>query len=141
MKIGEDYEKMEFTFLDLNLLEPNALLTDSLIAVIGIVMGIIVWQRNKQFTTPFFNYWKWLFLIYGIGFFFGGMGHVFFGYFGATGKYYALIFGLFIPLLIESAMITMLPKESQKKWFLLSKIKFVVAFIALTMVILFCERG
>ncbi|NRA12011.1 MAG: hypothetical protein HRT57_08675 [Crocinitomicaceae bacterium] len=134
MKIGEDYDKMEFKFMNLELLEPNALLTDSLIAVVGIILGIIVAKRNKKLTTPFFYYWKILFLVYGIGFFFGGMGHVFYGYFGVSGKYFALISGLGIPLLMEHAMISLLPKEKQKKLFLLSKLKTSVAFIGLTIV-------
>lgn len=139
MKIGEDYEKMEFTFMNLELLEPNALLTDSLIAVVGLFLAYRVSRNNKKLTTPFFHYWKWLFIVYGVGFFFGGMGHVFFGYFGAVGKYYPLIFGLGIPLFIEHAMITLLPKEKHKSLMLLSKLKFVLAFIALTLVILFIK--
>jgi hypothetical protein len=134
MKIGEDYDKMEFTFMNLELLEPNALITDSLIAVIGITLGFIVLKRNKQLSTPFFQYWKILFFVYGIGFFFGGMGHVLYGYFEITGKYLALVSGIGIPLLIEFAMISLLPKEKQGKWFLLSKLKTVAAFIALTAV-------
>ena len=136
MKIGEDYDKMEFTFFNLELLEPNALLTDSIIAVVGITLGFILVKRNKELSTPFFKYWKLLFFVYGIGFFFGGMGHVFYGYFEVTGKYLALISGLGIPVLIEHAMISLLPKEKQKKLFLISKLKTVVAFILLTIVYL-----
>lgn len=136
MKIGEDYEKMEFTFMNLELLEPNALLSDTLIAIVALFLAVLVSRKNKQFTTPFFNYWKWLFIVYGVGFFFGGMGHVFFGYFGALGKYYPLIFGLALPMIIEHAMITLLPSEKHKKLMRLSKAKFILAFIALTAVIL-----
>ena len=134
MKIGEDYNKMEFTFMNLELLEQNALLTDSLIAIVGITLGFIIMKRNKKFTTPFFRYWQILFFVYGIGFFFGGMGHVFYGYFGLTGKYLALITGFGIPVMIEHAMISLLPKEKQAKLFLLSKLKTVAAIIALTIV-------
>lgn len=134
MKIGEDYDKMEFTFMNLELLEQNALLTDSLVAVVAIALGFVVMKRNKSFKTPFFRYWQVLFFVYGIGFFFGGMGHVFYGYFGITGKYLALITGFGIPIMIEHAMISLLPKEKQKKLFLLSKLKTVAAFLALTIV-------
>lgn len=139
MKIGEDYDKMEFTFMNLELLEPNALLTDSLIMVVGVFLGFLVVRNNKKISSPFFVYWKRLFFVYGIGFFLGGMGHVFFGYFGAWGKYFPLIFGLGIPLLIEHAMISLLPEEKHKKLMTLSKIKFVIALVALTLVILFVK--
>ena len=115
MKIGEDYEKMEFTFMNLELLEPNALLTDTLIAVVGITIGFIIMKRNKRFTAPFFNYWKVLFFVYGIGFFFGGLGHVFYGYFGVTGKYVALISGLAIPLIIFSFATRIIPKAVSRR--------------------------
>lgn len=134
MKIGEDYDKIEFTFMNLELLEPNSLITDSLITVIGISLGFILMKRNRDLTSPFFRYWKVLFFVYGIGFFFGGMGHVFYGYFGITGKYLALVSGIAIPLLVEFAMISLLPKKNQRKWFLLSKLKTAAACIALTAV-------
>lgn len=139
MKIGEDYEKMEFTVFNLDLLEPNALITDTLICVVALIFAYLVHRQNKTFTTPFFNYWKTLFLVYGIGFFFGGMGHVFFNYTGPVGKYFALISGLAIPLYIEFAMVSLLPISKQKTLLLLSKIKLVLAFIALTLVIIFVK--
>lgn len=134
MKIGEDYNKMEFTFMNLELLEQNALLTDSLIAIVGITLGFIIMKRNKKFTTPFFRYWQILFFVYGIGFFFGGMGHVFYGYFGITGKFLALTTGFGIPVMIEHAMISLMPEEKQPKLLLYSKLKTVIAIIALTIV-------
>jgi len=139
MRIGEDYEKMEFTFMNLELLEPNAFISDTLIMVVGIFLGILVTRNNKKITTPFFNYWKWLFFVYGVGFFFGGLGHVFFGYWGALGKYFPLIFGAAIPLFIEHAMITLLPEEKQKSLMLASKVKFIIATIALTLVVIFVK--
>ena len=136
MIIGEDYEKIKFTFMNLELLEPNAFVTDTLIAVVSLSIAFVISRQNKTFSTPFFNYWKWLFIVYGVGFFFGGLGHVFYGYFGATGKYYPMVLGLGIPLLIEHAMISLLPQEIQKKWFLLSKLKLGLAWLALTIIIL-----
>ena len=136
MRIGEDFEKMEFSWFGLDLLEPNALLTDSLIAVFCIIFWAIISRQNKTFTTPFFNYWKWLFLVYGVGFFFGGLGHVMFNYWDVTGKYFPLIGGLAIPLFIEHAMISLLPEKNHKALYLTSKIKFALAVIALTLVFL-----
>lgn len=136
MKIGEDFEKMEFNWFGLDLLEPNALITDTLIAVVGVTFAVLIARQNKSFTTPFFTYWKWLFLVYGVGFFFGGLGHVMFNYWDVTGKYFPLIGGLGIPLFIEHAMISLLPEKNHRKLYLLSKLKFVAAALALTLVFL-----
>ena len=64
MIIGRDFDKLEFNWLGLELLEPNALLSDSIIAVSGIVLGFFVSKQNKTLTSPFFNYWKYVFFLY-----------------------------------------------------------------------------
>ena len=139
MIIGKDYNKLEFNWFGLELLEPNALLSDSLIAIIGITLGLVITKQNKTFTTPFFNYWRGVFFVYGIGFFIGGVGHVFYNYFGMYGKYAPLLIGLAMPLLIEHAMIALLPKKQQKTFLFLSKIKALLAAVVLTLIFFIFE--
>jgi hypothetical protein len=134
MIIGRDFDKLEFNWLGLELLEPNALLSDSIIAVSGIVLGFFVSKQNKTLTSPFFNYWKYVFFLYGVGFFLGGVGHVFYNYFGLFGKYIPLLVGLSMPVLIEHAMISLLPKQEQTTFFFLSKAKVIVAAFVLTLI-------
>ncbi|GAB5417158.1 MAG: hypothetical protein Crog4KO_20240 [Crocinitomicaceae bacterium] len=133
MRIGSDFEKMEFSWFGLDLLEPNALLTDSLITVFGLFFAYLV-VRNLPTKKPFYNYWKWLFIIQGVSFFFGGLGHVFYNYTGIWGKYAPLATAVFFIMMVEHAMISLLTEKQQKTFMLLSKLKAAIATIALTVV-------
>ena len=133
MRIGSDFDKMEFSWFGLDLLEPNALLTDSLITVFGFIFAYLV-IKNLPTNKPFYNYWKWLFILQGTSFFFGGLGHVLYNYTGVWGKYAPLSTAVFFIMMVEHAMISLLTEKQQKTFFLLSKIKAVVAVVALTVV-------
>jgi len=99
---------------------------------VGLFLAYRMSRQNRVMSSPFFKNWKWLFFVYGTGFFLGGLGHLMYNYWGVTGKYLPLCAGLPIPLMIEHAMISLLPK--QLLFLALSKIKLVLAFIALTIV-------
>lgn len=131
MIVGEDFDKMEFSLFGLDLLEPNALISDTLITVIGLIFAYKV-AKNFPTNELFYRYWKLLFLFQGISFFLGGMGHVLYNYTGVWGKYFPLVTSISFILVIEHATITLLPENQRKIPYLLSKIKGVLAFIALT---------
>jgi hypothetical protein len=133
MRIGSDFDKMEFSWFGLDLLEPNALLSDSLITVFGFIFAFLV-IRNFPTKQPFYKYWKWLFILQGTSFFFGGLGHVLYNYTGIWGKFAALSTAVFFIMMVEHAMISLLNEKQQKKFILLSKIKAVAAVVALTVV-------
>lgn len=133
MRVGSDFDKMEFSWFGLDLLEPNAFLTDSLITVFGLIFAYLV-ARNFPTKKPFFNYWKWLFFIQGVSFFFGGLGHVLYNYTGIWGKYAPLSTAVIFIMMVEHAMISLLTEKQQKTFKLVSKIKAVLATVMLTVV-------
>ena len=131
MKIGEDFDKMEFSMFGLDLLEPNALISDSLITIVALFFA---YKVSKKFPVdqPFYYYWKWLFILQGVSFFLGGMGHVLYNYTGIWGKYFPLAIAVSFIMAIEHATICLLPEEKRKIYFNLSKIKAFLAIAALT---------
>ena len=133
MKIGEDFEKMEFSWFGLDLLEPNALITDTLITVFAFIFATLV-VRNLPTNQPFYRYWKWLFILQGTSFFFGGLGHVFYNYTGVWGKFVPLATAVLFIMTVEHAMLTLLPEKQQKTFITISKIKALLAVVALTLV-------
>ena len=48
MLIGSDFDKIEFSFLGLDLLEPNAFIGDTLILITAITLGYKTKKINKQ---------------------------------------------------------------------------------------------
>lgn len=130
MKIGEDFDKMEFSWFGLDLLEPNALLSDALITGFAFVFAFLVVRNFPK--EPFYNRWKWLFILQGVSFFLGGLGHVFYNYTGIWGKYIPMLFAVGFVMMVEHSMLTLLPEKKQKLFLTLSKIKGLIAVIILT---------
>jgi hypothetical protein len=110
MRIGEDFEKIEFDFLGLHLMEPNAFLGDSLIFVVALLVA----HKVKKFAvqSPFFVLWRRFFLVFGLGFFVGGLGHLFYGYVGLMGKYPPLYLGILSSVFAEKAMVSLHPNPA-----------------------------
>jgi len=131
MKIGEDFDKMEFSWFGLDLLEPNALLSDTLITVVAFIFaGLVI--RNFPTSKPFYRYWKWLFILQGISFFFGGLGHVLYNYTGIWGKYAPLAIAIGFIMMAEHAMISIMAERRQVFFFWVSRIKALLALVTLT---------
>lgn len=134
MLIGEDYPKIEFNLFGLNLVEPNALIGDSLILIISLFFA---YKTNKfSGTNTFFVYWKWFFIIFGISFFAGGLGHVFYNYWGVAGKHFAWYTGIIAVCIIELAMISVFPKKEWiKRLHMFSLTKLFIILVAQTILI------
>jgi hypothetical protein len=113
MLIGKDFEKIEWDFMGLHLLEPNAMIGDIIIFTVAISLAIQVHKNTKK--NIFFSLWKWFFVIFGCGFLMGGFGHLFYNYWGLNGKYFSWYSGMFAALLIELAMISIYPKVEWRK--------------------------
>lgn len=126
MKIGEDFPKIEWDVLGFQLLEPNAFIGDTLIAIIAIVLFFKSRQLYKQNRNSYNFLWMWFFMIFGIGFFVGGVGHLLYNYLGIYGKYGAWFIGIFSSLLLELAMVSQLSKYKVP----FEKMVFLKAFIA-----------
>lgn len=106
MKIGEDFSPIAFDFYNWKLLEPNAFIGDMLIFFLSLYY---VSQINKlQKKEAFFSYWKYFYLVFGLGFFAGGLGHLFFNYWGVKGKFPSWILGMLAVTMIEFAMTSLL---------------------------------
>jgi hypothetical protein len=110
MRIGEDYPKIEWEVFGFELLEPNAFIGDTIIAAVAIGLYFKTRSLNRIHTTSFNYLWMWFFLVFGIGFFVGGVGHLMYNYFGIFGKYGAWFIGIFSSLLLELAMVSQLLK-------------------------------
>lgn len=130
MRIGSDFDKMEFSWFGLDLLEPNALLTDTLISVVAFVFLALV-IRKFPLNQAFYNYWKWLFILQGISFFLGGLGHTLYNYTGIWGKFVPMVFATGMVMMVEHAMLTLIPESKQKLFMTISKIKGLTTIVVL----------
>jgi hypothetical protein len=132
MLIGQDYDKIEFELFGLDLLEPNALIGDTLIFIICMYFAVKTKEHFSQ--GRFFRYWYWFYIIFGTGFFFGGLGHTFFNYWGIAGKYPSWFLGIISVAFIELTMASVHPKghiRDRYKKFIYSKL-----FLSLTIEVL-----
>ncbi|MES2798498.1 MAG: hypothetical protein V4638_00650 [Bacteroidota bacterium] len=127
MLIGKDFDKVEFQLFGFDLVEPNALFGDTIILLVSLFIAFKIKQFNKK--TPFYNYWIAFFVVFGFGFFMGGLGHSFFNYWGVPGKYASWYIGIIAVTMIELAMLSIYPNEKQRT--ILSKIAIIKAFVFL----------
>jgi len=130
--IFADFEKIEFTFMGWQMLEPMAIITDSIMGGLSVYFGI----KLSRFKTshPFYNYWVWFFLIFGVGAFYGGLAHGFYNYWGVFGKIPTWFAGPVSVYALEQAMIAAHPNKKSVK--LLKGISFWKLMIVLTVWIL-----
>jgi hypothetical protein len=112
MLIGKDYPKIEFDLFGLELLEPNAFIGDTIIFLIALYLAYKT--SNLSIKNSFFTYWKWFFIIFGFGFFAGGIGHMMYNYFGVPGKYLSWYGGILASFFVEKAIISIFSKVSWK---------------------------
>lgn len=107
--IGADFEKIQFVMFGLDLVEPMAVVTDTVLGVLSVVLG---WRLNRIKTDhPFRSYWIWFFFIFGVGAFLGGLGHTFFNYTGIPGKFPSWLAGPMSIYMLEQAMIAAHPDD------------------------------
>ena len=131
--IGTDFEKIQFVLFGLNLVEPMAIILDTLLAVVSIYLGYKIGLIKSN--HPFYTYWKWFFLIFGIASFFGGLGHTFLNYWGMGGKFPAWICGPFAIYCLEQGMIAAEPNEKRLSLYkLLSAIKLLIVYVVFVII-------
>jgi hypothetical protein len=82
--IGFDYPKIEFQLLGFELLEPMALITDSILGLLSLYFAYKVSKITSELS--FYRYWKLFFIFFGIGILLGGIGHTFYNQLGMYGK-------------------------------------------------------
>lgn len=134
--IGADFEKIHFVLFGLDLVEPMAFITDTLLGITSIVLGLLL--SKIKIEHPFRSYWIWFFLIFGIGAFIGGFGHVLFNYWGVAGKFPTWISGPLAIFLLEQGMIATHPnKEKLNLYKILSFWKLILVYVVFTLVCIF----
>lgn len=138
--IGLDFPKIEFEFFGLELLEPMAIITDTIMGGISVYFGVKVLALKK--TLPFYRLWGLFFLVFGIGAILGGIGHTFYNQFGLIGKIPSWLFGPISIYLAERAMISLHWKADSKKqlqkWF---DVKLVLVYIIFFYLLIFADKS
>ena len=136
MRIGEDYPKIEWEFAGLNLLEPNAVIGDTVIFIVSLYC-----YYRIQKSHPFYKNWSLFYLFLGSSFLTGGLGHLLFDYFGLLGKSFSWLLGIVATYYVEQAMLVFWPKEQQRMRFKqVSKIK-MGAFLAFEIMLLLSMKA
>lgn len=138
MRVGSDFPKIEFQALGLDLLEPNALIGDIILLLTGLFFVYKI--ANIKRKTSFTRLWMWFYLVFGLSFFVGGLGHTLFNYTGVLGKYPSWYLGMISSYFLERAMISIYPVLSLRKLFnQLALIKLVLSLLAATLVFNFVD--
>lgn len=134
--IGADFEKIQFVLFGWDLLEPMALITDSILGILSFVLAYLL--AKKKPDNAFRTYWIWFFILFGAGAFLGGLGHAFFNYWGVAGKFPSWILGPLSIYALEQGMIAAYPDEKRlDRLKLFSFWKLILVFIAFTLVCVF----
>ena len=109
--IGADFERIHFVLFGLQLQEPMAIVTDTIIGSMGVIFGIKLLKLKQD--TPFFKYWIYFFITFGFSTFWGGLGHTFYAYFDVIGRVPSWITAVISLYFLEKAMITKIKSESR----------------------------
>ena len=127
--IGVDFPKIEFEIFGMQLLEPMALVTDSIMGFLSIYFAYKISKIKSD--LPFYNYWKLFFLVFGIGSLLGGFGHTFYNQLSFYGKIPSWLFGPISIYLAEKAMILSHWDKSKKTLYhKIANIKMAVVYLA-----------
>lgn len=138
MQIGADFPKIEFELLGFELLEPNTFIGDTVLFVFSMYAAYQVFRLQKEHL--FHRSWFLFFVVFGIGFFVGGFGHLFYNYWGIPGKIPSWVLGVIAVFLIERAMISLIDHNSLKKTLsLISKVKLILALAGVLLVLCFVD--
>ena len=106
--IGQDFEKIQWNFAGLELLEPNAMLGDIVLFAVAMYMAAFC----SKIKNNFFGNWRNFYFIFGWSFLFGGFGHLFYNYLGLWGKYPSWILGMLATYFLIRAMINLWEHKS-----------------------------
>jgi hypothetical protein len=113
--IGQDFPKLEWQFLGLDLLEPNAMFGDIVLFTVSLFIASKISKNLGK--HPFYANWRKFYLWFGWSFLFGGFGHLLYNYLGLWGKYPSWIIGMVATYFLSKAMISLWPQAKQKTTF------------------------
>jgi hypothetical protein len=113
--IGQDFPKIEWHFMSLDLLEPNAMLGDFILFSLSQWIAFTIRKRSE--SHPFYSYWHKFFNWFGWAFLCGGFGHLLYNYLGLWGKYPSWLMGMVATYYLSLAQISLWPNQIQKNFF------------------------
>lgn len=126
-RMSEGFEIIKFNWMGLELQEPMALITNWLLAI----FSFYAFFKLKRGESQFQDLWKLFYFVLGTSMIFGGLGHLFFQYWGIPGKFPSWTLGVVAGICASFAMITLLEKaETQRKVRQLVLLKSVVLLTA-----------
>jgi len=129
MLIGKDFDKIELELFGYQFVEPNAMVGDGILFFIALFIAFKIKKLSRE--EKFFKHWYIFFIIFGLSFLAGGLGHFVYNYWGIPGKYFAWIASILAIYLAEQAMISIYPDEKKKKLFKsISIVKMLVTAVA-----------
>jgi hypothetical protein len=138
VRIGSDFEKIEFNMYGLELLEPNAFIGDTLIFLLSIFFAYKLYRYPLQ--SSFFVHWRRFFLWFGICYALGGLGHLLYNYWAIAGKLPAFFLALLAPFFIEQAMLSIYNDSRWKSRFKrLSLYKLLLSLVAFSLICIFMD--
>ncbi len=128
MLIGEDYPKIEFHWLGLELLEPMAFITDS---ILGILSFVIAWRVHRLNNPhPLVQNWKWFFFVMGFATTTGGLAHLMYNYWGIWAKFPSWVIAPIALLFLERATLSVYPHQKVRKTlFTIVSFKYLVVLV------------
>jgi len=113
--IGKDFDKIELNIWGLHFLEPNALFGDFLLFSMALFFAHRIKQLHSQ--HPFYLNWRRFYLLFGLSFMAGGLGHFLFAYWGLWGKYPSWILSMIATYYMSLAQISLWPNQRQQGQF------------------------
>lgn len=139
--IGMDYPKIRFEFLGLELLEPMAFVTDTLLGGLSLFFAYKM-TKHIDSNLPFYKNWKLFFIIFGLGAFVGGIGHTFYNQLGIIGKIPSWVSGPVAIFFLEKAMISLhWNKKLIKTMNQVSVVKLALVYLAFLYLLLFADKS
>ena len=138
MRIGSNYDKIEWKVFNLDLLEPITFFGDLIIAGFCFYFAYKILKMNTK--VLFYNYWRLFFIIFGIVIILGGFGHLLYNYTGAFGKWFGWLGSLISSIFLEMAFISIYPYPKVKKiLYVISYVKLVLMFIIELLILSYAE--
>jgi len=138
MRIGSNYDKIEWKVFNLDLLEPIGFFGDLIIAAFCFYFAYKILKMNTK--VRFFYYWRWFFITFGISMIVGSFGHLLYNYTGAFGKWFGWLGSLITSIFLEMAFISIYPNTKIKKnLYVISYVKLVLMFIIELLILSFAD--
>ncbi len=130
MLIGKDFDKIVFNLWGFDLVEPNAFIGNEILSLFAIYLAYRI--KGISNNQPFFKYWHRFYIVFGVGLFFGGFGHLLWNYWGIYGKIIPWSFSIISIYMVEQAMLSIHNNFSvRRKLKIFSSVKLFISLLAL----------